>query len=542
MIKKLSLFFISTALLHLLTNCISKRSTIQESPQPLPKVQREFRAVWVATVANINWPSDKGLPVEAQKKEAIKLLDLLKENNFNAVILQVRPQADALYRSNLEPWSYYLTGEQGKAPIPYYDPLEFWIEQAHDRGIELHAWLNPYRAHHKNGGAITDASIVKKLPNLVVKLETGYWWLDPSKQGTQDHCYNVVMDIIKRYDVDGIHFDDYFYPYPSYNNNKDFPDYESWKSYVKSGGKLSRADWRRKNVNTFIKRVYLGTKREKPNVKFGISPFGFWRPFNPPSVTQGFDQYNELYADAKLWLNKGWIDYYSPQLYWPINRTELSFPILLNWWKGENKKGRYIWPGINIGREKGEKGIDETINQIMIARGMLGLAPGEVHWSIGPLVNSPELVKAILNGPYKRQALVPPFSWLDKKAPSKPEVGFSIKKDSLIVNWKHKSSKDIGHWILYNRYKTEWNYKIFGNSIKSHKIPLYKINKSYLNESNELNTKNIKAFLDNLNMIAVSAVDRYGNESTVIEIPIPNLNYENSLQKTARRYHSKRKK
>ncbi|MCP4411113.1 MAG: family 10 glycosylhydrolase, partial [Gammaproteobacteria bacterium] len=179
-----------------------------------PKITREFRAAWVATVANINWPSKPGLSTEKQKKEAIELLDLLAEKNFNAVVFQVRPQCDAMYKSNLEPWSYYLSGKQGNPPEPFYDPLQFWIEEAHKRGIELHAWLNPYRAHHIAGGKITEHSIVNRHPDLIVKLSSGYYWLDPSKEETRKHSLAVVEDIVKRYDVDGIHFDDYFYPYP----------------------------------------------------------------------------------------------------------------------------------------------------------------------------------------------------------------------------------------------------------------------------------------------------------------------------------------
>ena len=159
-----------------------------------PKAEREFRAAWVATVANINWPSKPGLPVDSQKKEAIVLLDFLKANNFNAVVFQVRPQADALYQSNLEPWSYYLTGIQGKAPEPYYDPLQFWTEAAHDRGLEMHVWLNPYRSHHKSGGPVTDSSIVKRRPELMVYLKDGYWWFDPALKATKEHATAVVMD------------------------------------------------------------------------------------------------------------------------------------------------------------------------------------------------------------------------------------------------------------------------------------------------------------------------------------------------------------
>src|SRR5690606_18115398 len=220
----------------------------------LPQVPREFRAAWIATVANINWPSKNNLSTDQQKAEAIRLLDMLKDNNFNAVIFQVRPSADALYNSPYEPWSYFLTGQIGKAPSPYYDPLEFWVEEAHKRGLELHVWLNPYRTHHSNGGAVTSQSMVHRASDHVVRLKNGMYWFDPADQRTQDHAAAVVNDIVKRYDIDGVHFDDYFYPYASYNGGADFPDNKTWNAYRNAGGTLSRADWRRHNVNKFIER------------------------------------------------------------------------------------------------------------------------------------------------------------------------------------------------------------------------------------------------------------------------------------------------
>lgn len=253
----------------------------------------EFRGAWIATVANINWPSKPDLSTETQQEEAIKLLDLLEKQNFNAVILQVRPQGDALYNSELEPWSYYLTGKNGKAPEPFYDPLNFWIEEAHKRGMELHVWLNPYRAHHSTAGEIGEKSLVKTNPELVVKLKNGMWWMDPSSKKVQDHSAAVVMDIVKRYDIDAVHFDDYFYPYASYNGKQGFPDDNSWNKYINSGGDLSKGDWRRKNVNDFIERIADEIKTEKSYVKFGISPFGIWRPDFPKGI-KGMDQYEEL--------------------------------------------------------------------------------------------------------------------------------------------------------------------------------------------------------------------------------------------------------
>ncbi|GGI27735.1 hypothetical protein GCM10008119_29130 [Pedobacter mendelii] len=468
----------------------------------LPKPQREFRAAWIATVANINWPSKPGLSTQQQQDEAIALLDMLKKNNFNAVIFQVRPQADALYKSNLEPWSYFLTGVQGEAPKPYYDPLEFWIEAAHDRGLELHVWLNPYRAHHISGGQPSESSVVKKHPELVYKLKQGYWWLDPSKKGTQDLSAEVVKDIVKRYDIDGVHFDDYFYPYAEYNGGEDFPDAESYAEYQKNGGQLARGDWRREQVNVFIQRVYKIIKEEKKYVKFGISPFGIWRPGFPESI-KGFDQYDKLYADAKLWLNEGWIDYFMPQLYWQINNIPQSFPVLLGWWQSENTKQRHLWPGLNSGIGGGEKNSDEIINQIMISRGMLPKSPGVAHWSIAALTKNEMLRNDLLKGPYKTEALVPASPWLDDEKPLKPKVTLADRNTDVYIDWKPADKHDDFKYIVYTNYGGKWSYTIL--NYKSRFLLVPKV--SYADAA--------KLIQQRLQSISVTAIDRTGNESAV---------------------------
>jgi uncharacterized lipoprotein YddW (UPF0748 family) len=477
-------------------------SPVEEAPPPvidieeikIPGAPREFRAAWVATVANINWPSKPGLSTAQQQKEALELLDFLQKHNFNAVVFQVRPQADAFYESSLEPWSYFLTGVQGKAPNPYYDPLEFWIQEAHKRGLELHVWLNPYRAHHISGGPVSDKSVVKTKSDLVVHLKQGYWWFDPSRKETQDHGVNVIMDIVKRYEIDGVHFDDYFYPYAVYNNNEDFPDSLSWNQYVASGGKLSRSDWRRKAVNDFIKRVYDEIKKEKKHVKFGLSPFGIWKPGYPEAIVSGFNQYEELYADAKLWLNEGWIDYFSPQLYWPIVRVGQSFPVLLGWWASENTKKRHLWPGISVGRDTARAVVNETIGQIMISRGMLPESPGVIHWSISSDTKNPALQKSLLEGPYKKPALIPASPWLDNEAPEAPALAYSEQGDKIKIQWTHTHPNDVFKWVVYYRYGNTWDYQILNAPVRTLELKTTEENKT-------------------INAIAVSAVDRTGNES-----------------------------
>ncbi|KQB99990.1 glycoside hydrolase family 10 protein [Pedobacter sp. Hv1] len=469
-----------------------------------PKAMQEFRAAWIASVANINWPSKPGLSSAEQQQEAIDLLNLLQRLNFNAAILQIRPQADALYKSSLEPWSYFLTGTQGKGPEPYYDPLKFWVEAAHDRGLELHVWLNPYRAHHSSGGEESAASVVKSKPELVVKLKDGQYWMDPSKKEVQDHSAAVVRDIVKRYDIDGVHFDDYFYPYESYNGGADFPDDQSWNTYQKSGGKLTRGDWRRESVNKFIERVYKEIKAEKKYVKFGLSPFGIWRPGYPESI-EGMDQYDKLYADAKLWLNKGWIDYFSPQLYWTVNAQKLSFPVLLGWWQSENTKSRHLWPGMNVGLGGDDKNVDEVINQIMITRGITPQSKGALHWSIAALVKHEKLRQGLLDGPYQKQALVPSSEWLDNKAPLKPIVTVAPKDSLLQIKWSHPEAKDVFKWVVYFKYGEKWSYKIMNRNDAVLDI-LMAINKGTTGKDKTL-----------LSAYAVSAVDRTGNESEFVE-------------------------
>lgn len=483
-----------------------KQTTTVESNSSMPQTQREFRAAWVATVANINWPSKPGLPVDKQKEEAIGLLDFLQSHNFNAVVLQVRPQADALYKSDIEPWSYYLTGTQGKAPEPFYDPLEFWVKEAHDRGIELHVWLNPYRAHHKDGKEISDQSIVKKHPELVVYLKEGYWWMDPARKEVQDITNAVVMDLVKRYDIDGVHMDDYFYPYPSYNGNADFPDTASWKLYQQSGGKLNRSDWRRDAVNKLIERMYKNIKAEKPWVKFGLSPFGIWRPGYPESI-EGFDQYDQLYADAKLWLNKGWVDYFSPQIYWQVNRYPQSFPVLLGWWGGENKMNRHLWPGISVGRDSTDKNIDETLNQIMIDRGMQPQSKGVIHWSISSVTRNHRLADTLIKSVYKKQALVPASPWLDKQAPLPPVVSTSSENDFLKISWTHPDENDVFCWVVYHKYNNRWSYNIATGNKRSLSM------KRIVGENAQQQV---------LNSVIVTAVDRTGNESKKIEVSVKN--------------------
>ena len=393
-------------------------------PAP-PVVSREFRAAWVATVDNIDWPSRPGLSTEQQQQELIAILDRAKELRLNALVFQVRPAADALYPSALEPWSYYLTGAQGRAPAPAWDPLAFVVREAHARGLELHAWFNPYRARHPSDRSPLDPTHIASARPALVKRYGSYLWMDPGEPAVIEKSVSVIVDVVRRYDVDGVHIDDYFYPYKERDARGaliPFPDAPSYGAYTANGGALPIDDWRRANVDTFVRQMYERVKAAKPWVKVGISPFGIWRPGFPADV-RGFDSYAELYGDSRKWLREGWLDYASPQLYWPIAKDGQPYPSLLGWWAGENLKQRHMWPGNYTSRVGGGGAwtADELVNQIGVTRRQ-GSATGNVHFSMSVFmpnkgsaagrVEREALAARLQRETYATEALVPASPWL----------------------------------------------------------------------------------------------------------------------------------
>ncbi|MGH7709677.1 MAG: glycoside hydrolase family 10 protein, partial [Gemmatimonadaceae bacterium] len=388
----------------------------------LPVIMREFRGVWIATVDNIDWPSKPGLSSGAQQRELRVLLDRAVELRLNAVIFQVRPSADALYASKLEPWSYFLTGRQGRAPRPAYDPLAFAVKEAHARGLELHAWFNPYRARHPAEKQASAPSHVSRTHPGLVRRYASYLWMDPGEAAVRQQTLRVVLDVVRRYDVDGVHIDDYFYPYPEGGN--DFPDEATFRRYAESGGSLPRADWRRANVDSLVHELYSGIKKTKPWVKFGISPFGIWRPGYPESV-RGLDAYDRLFADARKWMNEGWGDYFTPQLYWRTDAPEQRYLDLLGWWIGENRMGRHVWPGNYTSRATSAArnlwDPSEVVAQIRLTRLEPG-ASGNVHFSMKAFGVSASLAMSLTRDVYGEPALVPPSPWLADSAPRAPRV------------------------------------------------------------------------------------------------------------------------
>lgn len=357
----------------------------------------EMRGAWVASVHNINFPSKQGLSESAQKAEAIQLLDTAKAAGLDSILLQVRPEGDALYESRLEPWSRYLTGVQGRSPG--YDPLDFFVSQAKARGLTVHAWINPYRAAANASHSRASNHISRRLPQYTYKIGN-VLWLDPGAPEVRRHINDVVRDLVTRYDIAGIHLDDYFYPYPSPKTGlPKFPDDKTHAAYKKAGGPLSKADWRRHNVNTLIRELDRTIHSVRPNVKFGISPFGIYTKGAPPDVKAGVDQYNELFSDPLAWMNEGWIDYLAPQLYWPDAGPQ-SFSSLLRWWRHPkvNPRGVPILPGIALDRltshgwERREIERQLKIEQATSPR----KSGGFLLWNIGPLVqNTKGVLKSI---------------------------------------------------------------------------------------------------------------------------------------------------
>ena len=418
----------------------------------------EFRAVWIASVENIDWPSKKGLSVTEQKDEFIRILNMHQRNGMNAVIVQIRPVADAFYQSPYEPWSEYLTGIQGMPPVPYYDPLRFMIEETHKRGMEFHAWLNPYRAvFNIYSSSIAANHVTRQHPDWFITYNKQKIF-DPGNPAVINYVSNVVKDIVTRYDVDGIHMDDYFYPYPA--AGKDFPDYNSYRLY---GNGMNRKDWRRSNCDSIIKRIHETILDVKPMVKFGVSPFGVWRnqsvDSNGSNTKAGISNYDDLYADILLWLKEGWIDYAAPQLYWEIGHHLCDYQTLINWW-GEHSYGRQIFVGhalYRAGLSAAWRNKDELPQELQLTRETENIT-GSIYFSSKDFYRNPNgFNDSLRNHYYKTPAIVPPMSWIDTTAPATPVivrskddktiVGNIIKIDGEVKDTS--SSEIIKSYVLY---------------------------------------------------------------------------------------------
>jgi len=435
-----------------------------------PMVEREFRGVWVASVANIDWPSKRTLTTAEQQRELLVLLDRAAELKLNAVVFQVRPAADALYDSKIEPWSEYLTGAQGRAPDPYWDPLAFAVREAHARQLELHAWFNPYRARFTDAKSALASSHIARTNPALVKPYGGYLWMDPGERAVRARTLKVVLDVVARYDIDGVHIDDYFYPYPETSKRGreiPFPDEPSWQQYRKGGGALSRDDWRRRNVDLLVHELHDGIHQIKPWVRFGVSPFGIWRPGFPAQV-RGFDAYQKLYADARKWLREGWVDYFTPQLYWPTTKVAQAYPALLQWWAEENTQARHLWPG-NFSSRAGASGagafsVSELVEQIRVTREQPG-ATGNVHFSMKSfLQNQGSMNDSLKRGPYANLALVPATPWLSAAAPPVPAIAVTTRRASTFLALGTLGTTVPWQWLVQIRTSEGWTSRVLAGT------------------------------------------------------------------------------
>jgi uncharacterized lipoprotein YddW (UPF0748 family) len=446
-----------------------------DGPASLPDVPREFRGVWVATVGNLDWPSRRDLTTARAQAELLRILDAARDLGLNAVIFQVRPMADAFYDSPLEPWSDYLTGASGRAPNPWWDPLAFAIEHAHARGLELHAWFNPFRAGFVAKKTPLDAShISRRRPDLLRTYGT-YYWLDPGEPDARRQAIDVITDVVRRYDVDAVHIDDYFYPYQERDARRrliQFPDEASWREHgVRTG--MSRNDWRRSNVDTFVEQLYHAVRAEKQHVRVGISPFGIWRPGHPATV-RGLDSWAELYADTRKWLNNGWADYYAPQLYWRVAAPQQPYTDLLQWWSEQNPHGRHIWAGNipnRVGSRTNEWQSDEILEQVRLAREHPGVT-GNVHFSASSLLrNRGGLGDVFRNTTYRTPALVPASPWLSRAESAPPRVAAALDEGLHATALNLDPVGAAGsRWIVQYSWGVDWTTVLLPGSTRATQV------------------------------------------------------------------------
>jgi uncharacterized lipoprotein YddW (UPF0748 family) len=423
---------------------------------PAPPVPRELRGAWVATVANIDWPRPVVADAETQRAQISAIVQRAAQLGLNALVLQVRPACDAVYPSALEPWSEYLSGANAtQGRDPGYDPLALWITEAHLAGLQLHAWFNPFRAQHPSAKSPLAANhIARRQPSWALRYGD-LLWLDPGLPAARAHSLAVMDDVVRRYDIDGVHIDDYFYPYPVKQGNNDapFPDDASYAQYGKN---QPRDVWRRANVNAFVQTLYAQTKAAKPWVTVSISPFGIPRPdLRPPGVS-GFSAYDKLYADAELWLAQGWCDAVAPQLYWPMASAQQPFGPLLAAWAKANPLRRHLWPGLytsSVGAPPRGWAADEITSQIAHVREQAAVASGHIHFSMAALMdNRGGLADKLAS---QGLALPPACPWLGMQRPvallqwQRGQTQIRLQGDQLTRGW-----------LLQRRRGAQWQSQV----------------------------------------------------------------------------------
>ncbi|CAL1546695.1 unnamed protein product [Lymnaea stagnalis] len=412
------------------------------------RTKRELRGAWIATVSNIDWPKSSTRTTSQNEADLKALLDSLHSQTINAVFFQVRPAGDAFYHSTIEPWSTWLTGHQGTAPSPAWDPLQFLVTEAHSRNIEVHAWFNPYRA--RSGSTSTTGLAANHMARAIPAHAHPYGgnlWMDPGSKEVQDRVNAVIMDVVTRYDIDGVHFDDYFYPYPTADP---FPDTTTWNAYKNAGGQLSHADWRRDNVNKLIERLSTNMHQAKPWIKFGVSPFGIWKSGQPAGVV-GTSSVDALYADSRHWLQKGWIDYIAPQLYWVIDGPQ-SFTKLIDWWSepAQNPLHRHVYAGLADYRILANNwSPNEILHQIQLTQARTNHSVwGVIHYSAKHVdTNVHGLFTTLKSSVYQHPALPDVYTYRSGvAAPAAPVV----KANGATLDWSASKKDDVRSWAVYH--------------------------------------------------------------------------------------------
>lgn len=423
--------------------------------------KREFRGAWFPTVTNTTW---KDMTTDQIKADIIRVLDALASVHVNAVLFQVRPQADALFISRLEPWSRFLTGEQGQAPDPLWDPAAFVIEECHKRGMEMHAWFNPYRVTSNSKEKLAPNHLYFKKPELFVKYGDQLYF-DPGLPESREHIYRIIKDFVSRYDVDAIHFDDYFYPYRI--GREEFPDEASFLKYHEQDGfgRWDKLNWRRNNVNILVKNLNDTIKSVKPWVKFGISPFGVWR--NASEDKAGSDtrslqtNYDDLFADVRLWCQKGWIDYCAPQVYQRIGHTRADYTAMVRWWSAH----KYI-PNLYLGQSVSQMlkvklpqgGTENQLARKMELMKECGNIDGNIWWPGTDLVEDEELMDSLRMNYQAYPALMPAYPGLDSVPPA-PVRALRYHKGTL--TWKAPSAATpLDEALFYAVYRFAKGQKI----------------------------------------------------------------------------------
>jgi uncharacterized lipoprotein YddW (UPF0748 family) len=427
------------------------------SPDEMPPMPpRELRAAWVATVANIDWPRTRGAERGAEQRAEINAI-VARANalGLNALMLQVRPAADALYDSRLEPASEFVSGLEGLAPRDY-DPLGAWIAAAHRAGIELHAWFNPFRARHASATSPPAPNHVSQRMPQWVRRYGDQLWLDPGEPGAAEHTLAVIEDVVRRYDIDGVHLDDYFYPYPVRDTagaEVPFPDADS---HARSGTTLARDDWRRDNVDRFVRALSARVHAVKPWLPVGISPFALPRAARRPPGIEGFDPHAKLYADAERWFEQGWIDYAAPQLYWPLAQRAQAFGVLLDHWAAINARGRHLWPGLYTSRVGNPWPADEIVAQLAHLRVRPALAGGHIHFSMVALMDDRGGLASRLRAAPAVPALVPASPW--RPAPPPPVPLLRLQDGSVAV--QGAVSGDFTRVVIWQRQAERWSMSV----------------------------------------------------------------------------------